>query len=116
MSINFDDISILSINDVIYGFGIEAVNLLQNVYFLEESAILYIKMNKKIKKFDEVEIEKLKLQKPNFHINDVAINKTSVSIRISLVKKGLKLLLVAKMVKKFIKKDLIVNLFTMKYF
>ena len=47
MSINFDEISILSINDVIYGFGIEAVNLLQNVYFLEESAILYIKMDKK---------------------------------------------------------------------
>ena len=90
MSINFDDISILSINDVIYGFGIEVVNLLQNIYFLEESATLYIKMNKKIKKFDEVEIEKLKFQKPNFDINDVAINKTLVSIRISLVKRRCK--------------------------
>ena len=46
MSINLDEISILSINNVIYGFGIEAVNLLQNVYFLEESAILDIKMDK----------------------------------------------------------------------
>ena len=100
MSINLDDISILSINDVIYGFGIEAVNLWQNVYFLEESVILYIKMDKKFKKFDEVEIEKLKFQKPNFDINDVDINTTLVSIRISSVKKVLKILLVAKMVKK----------------
>lgn len=100
MSVNLDDISILSINYVIYGFGIEAVNLWQNVYFLEESAILYIKMDKKFKKFDEVEIEKLKFQKPNFDINDVDINTTLVSIRISSVKKVLKILLVAKMVRK----------------
>ena len=58
MSINLDDIAILNINDINYRF--EAVNLLQNADFIEKSGVLYMKMDKKLIKFREIEIEKHK--------------------------------------------------------
>ena len=95
MSVNLSDIAILIIKGSDYPCIIslisknEAINLLQNVDLTEKIFKSYIKIEKTITKFGDMEIKKQKNQerKRPILIKNIDVNKIVVSNKVSLGKK-----------------------------